>query len=161
MPEQSSVCWHPHCHMMAGVINNPLRFRGELSALTGCVQKNIKGKHSAPIQKSGLHQGAWAHALSCLAHAREDDTPLTTLGNRAAGAKWQGLRCDQPGAGQADGPTAGEARGGRGGIPPPGLCREQTPALSLSRPGILRAWRTAEAEGLAGIRANKESGKQS
>lgn len=44
MPEQSSVCWHPRHRATAGLVNNPLHFRGELSTLRGREWGNIREK---------------------------------------------------------------------------------------------------------------------
>lgn len=97
VPEPSSASWHPCYRVMAGVVNNPLHFRGELSALKGCEWKNIKEKHSASVQKSGPRQGIWARAPSCLAHAGKGDPLLSVLGSFVAGAKWWNLEGAQPG----------------------------------------------------------------
>lgn len=111
VPEQSSVCWHARRRAAAEIVNNPLHFWGELSALKGVDEKTIKGKHSSSIQESGLRQAGWADALSCLARSCEGDTPLTALASVGAGANWQSLERDQAGVGWEDGASAGEEGG--------------------------------------------------
>lgn len=108
MPEPSSVCWHPCHRAMAGVVNNPLHFRGELSALKGCEWKNIKGKHSPSIQESGPRQGA-GH-MPCPAW----HTPARATLARCARELWHGCQMAESGMGtarrgRADGPLPSEA----------------------------------------------------
>ena len=110
-PEHSSVCWYARCRTTAAVVNNPLHFWGELSALKGFDEKTIKGKHSSSIQESGLRQAGWADALSCLAHACEGATPLTALASVGTGANWRSLERDQAGVGWEDGASAVEEGG--------------------------------------------------
>lgn len=146
LPEQSSVCWHPRRRTAAEIVNNPLHFWGELSALKGFDEKTIKRKHSSSIQESGLRQPGWADALFCLARACEGDTSLTALASVRTGANWQSLERDQAGVGGEDRASAVEE-----GSPhhPAGPLREQTLVLSLPPPGILRVWRNAGTEELA------------
>ena len=89
------MCWYARCRTTAAVVNNPLHFWGELSALKGFDEKTIKGKHSSSIQESGLRQAGWADALSCLARACEGATP--SLPSQASaqvptGGVWNGTR---------------------------------------------------------------------
>lgn len=136
-PAPSSVSWHPCHHGMAGVVNNPLHFRGELSALKGCEWKNIKGKHSASVQKSGPRQGIWAHALSCLAHAGKGDARLSMLGGSVVG----------PNGGIWEGPSQEELRAAA--VEVQGGCVRPLP-WAASRPLALVLTRTSRSPDIVG-----------
>lgn len=79
---------------MAGVINNPLHFQGELSALAGCKRKNIKGsiqllcRHLGCARVGQMPWPAWRSPKR-----RHSTTALWSTGKSA---KWQALSRNQP-----------------------------------------------------------------